>query len=65
MGGERTVLEAVTVKLGIGDGTHTEVTEGLKETDVVATGTVVATAASASRVANPFGSPFGGPGRPR
>lgn len=63
-GGGRTMLKPVTIKIGISDATHTEVLEGLKEGDVVATGTVVAAAATASAVPNPLGSPFGG-GRPR
>jgi HlyD family secretion protein len=63
-GGEQTVLKAVNVKLGIGDGTSVEVLEGLKEGDVVVSSATTATAATtASR--NLLGSPFGGPGRPR
>ena len=61
-GAEKVMLKPVTVKLGISDGTHTEVLEGLKEGDVVVVGTV-STATSAAAPANPFGSPFGGPGR--
>ncbi|MBL9169261.1 MAG: efflux RND transporter periplasmic adaptor subunit [Verrucomicrobiales bacterium] len=60
-GGERTVLKPVTVKLGISDGMNTEVTEGLKEGDVIVVGTV--TAAAATSATNPLGSPFGGMGR--
>jgi HlyD family secretion protein len=56
----KVILKPVTVKLGISDGTNTEVTEGLNEGDVVVTGTV-STAAAAPPA--PFGSPFGGPGR--
>jgi HlyD family secretion protein len=64
MGGERTTLRAVTVKLGIGDGTNVEVLEGLREGDLVVSG--LAPAESATAMArNPFGGPFGGPGRPR
>ena len=62
-GAEKIMLKPVTVKLGISDGTNTEVLEGLKEGDVVVVGTV-STATSAAAPANPFGSPFGGgPGR--
>lgn len=45
-GGERPVLKPVTVKLGISDGANVEVLEGLKEGDVVVTGTI-------TRVAEP------------
>jgi len=61
-GSENPALKPVTVKLGISDGTNTEVIEGLKEGDVVVVGTVSA-AATAAGPAAPFGSPFGGPGR--
>jgi len=64
-GGERVVLKAVPVKLGIGDATNVEVLEGLKEGDLVATGTAAATAAASNAPRNPFGSPFGGPPRGR
>jgi multidrug efflux pump subunit AcrA (membrane-fusion protein) len=63
-GGEQTVLRAVPVRLGIGDGSSVEVIEGLKEGDLVVTSVTAgtaATAASRSLLANPFG----GPGRPR
>ncbi len=64
-GKEQQVLRAVTVKVGITDGLNTEITEGLKEGDVVVVGQVV-TAASPARPptgASPFGgSPFGGGG---
>jgi multidrug efflux pump subunit AcrA (membrane-fusion protein) len=62
MGGERTVLKPVTVKLGIGDGTSVEVLEGLNEGDVVAAGTVSASATASTAPRNPF-APFGGPRR--
>ena len=52
-------LKPVTVKLGISDGTNTEVIEGLKDGDVVAVGTVAA-ASAATGPASPFGGPFGG-----
>ena len=54
------VLQAVTVKTGISDGTNTEVSEGLKEGDVIITGATSATASATAPVASPFGSPFGG-----
>jgi HlyD family secretion protein len=64
-GGELVVLKATPVKLGISDGTATEVLEGLKEGDVVVSGTVTQVAAVAP-AASPFGgSPFGGPPRGR
>ena len=50
-------LEAVPVKTGISDGTFTEILEGLKEGDVVATGQVVTGAEPAK---SPTASPFGG-----
>lgn len=61
-GGERTVLRAVPVKLGISDGTNVEVTEGIKEGDVLAVGTAAPTAA-ASATRSLLGNPFGGPPR--
>jgi HlyD family secretion protein len=46
----------VQIKVGISDGTTTEVVEGLKEGDVVVTGMAMAEAAAqASRPQNPFG----------
>jgi HlyD family secretion protein len=60
--GEQTLLKPLTVKVGISDGANTEVLEGLKEGDEVVTGTV-STAAATATTANPFSSPFGGPGR--
>lgn len=60
-GGESTVLKPVTVKVGISDGTTTELLEGLKDGDVVATGTAVVAAAPAA-VSNPL-NPFSN--RPR
>ncbi len=58
------VLIATAIKTGISDGTNTEVADGLKEGDVVVTGTVAtATTATAVPAANPFGGPFGGPRR--
>lgn len=59
-------LKPVTVKLGISDGTNTEVVEGLKETDVVAIGVNTPTVATANQQVqgrSPFGGGgFGGPG---
>jgi HlyD family secretion protein len=55
-------LKPVTIKLGISDGANTEVVDGLKEGDVVASG-VVAQVAAATTPA-PGGSPFGGGGGP-
>lgn len=60
-GGERTVLRPVTVKLGISDGTNTEVLDGLKEGDTIVIGTV--TTSTTPTASNPLGSPFGGMGR--
>lgn len=51
--------EAVNVKLGISDGTQTEIIEGLNEGDLVITG-VSSSAKSQAPAANPFG---GGPRR--
>ncbi len=54
-GREVTVLRSVPVKLGISDGTNTELIEGLKEGEVVAVGTAApAVAAAASNPLNPF-----------
>jgi HlyD family secretion protein len=62
MGKERAVLNPVTVKLGIGDGSNIEVLEGLKEGDVVVSGTVQSPAAASTALRNPLGG-FGGPPR--
>ena len=60
------MLNAVTVKLGISDGAATEVIEGLKEGDLLATGTVTPQVAGTAPQSSPFGgSPFGGPPRMR
>lgn len=58
----KTVLDAVRVRLGISDGSFTEVIEGLKEGDVVVTGSdVVDISTAGPRAGNPFGGgPFGG-----
>ena len=51
------LLKPVTIKLGISDGTNTEVIEGLNEGDVLAIGTVTAAAAEPARnPLNPFSS---------
>ena len=56
----RTVLQAVSVKTGISDGTNTEISEGLKDGDVVVTG-VSSTTTTAAAPAGPLGgNPFGG-----
>ena len=65
--GKQTVLKPVTVKSGISDGAFTEVTEGLKEGDVIVSGVNVPLSATVAgpgqRPPNtPFGGPFGGGG---
>jgi hypothetical protein len=52
-------LKTVTVKAGATDGLYTEVLDGLKEGDVVVTGSSVGATAAAAATQNPF-SPFGG-----
>jgi len=64
---KRPLLKQVTIKTGISDGaTYIEVLEGLKEGDVVVTGTVSAGPSAAAQApvgASPFGGgPFGGGG---
>lgn len=59
----RPVLQAVSVKTGISDGSNTEVSEGLKDGDVIIVGVNSTTATATAPVANPFASPFGGAGR--
>ncbi len=59
-GEERVLLKPMTIKLGISDGTNTEVIEGLNEGDVLAIGT--ATVAAAEPARNPL-NPFSN--RPR
>lgn len=54
------VLQPVTIKTGISDGTYTEVLEGLKEGDVVVTGTVSQDSAAAPGGPGGRGGPFGG-----
>jgi hypothetical protein len=55
-GGERVVLRQVVAKLGVSDGSYTEVIEGLQPGDEVATGTMAAVSAD-SNVRNPL-NPF-------
>jgi len=52
-------LEAVTIKTGISDGIFTEVTDGVKEGDVVVSSSVGGDAQAAGG-SNPFGGGFGG-----
>jgi len=59
--GEDGKPKPVQIKLGIGDGIMTEVTEGLNEGDKIITGTLQAKADAAA----PTSSPFGGGGFPR
>lgn len=61
-GKQKPVLKAVTIKIGITDGTNSEVLEGLNEGDLVVTGLVapeLTSAAMGPSGAAPFGSPFG------
>ncbi|MBI3415305.1 MAG: efflux RND transporter periplasmic adaptor subunit [Verrucomicrobia bacterium] len=61
---DRPVLQAVSVKTGIADGSNTEIQDGLKEGDVVITGLkTTTTTATTTPTANPFGPTFGGPRR--
>ncbi len=64
-GGGLPIIEtkAVKVKIGITDGTVSEVLSGLKEGDAVVTSVKLPQAASSALVAGPPGqSPFGGGG---
>jgi HlyD family secretion protein len=56
---KKPIIEAATVKLGINDGTGTEIMDGLKEGDVILTGVSVPDAKPAA-ASSPFGSPAGG-----
>ena len=58
-------LKPVTVKTGITDGAFTEVLDGLKDGDVVASGVALPASATAALKpgSSPFGGPFGGPPR--
>jgi len=58
----RPVLKLVTIKAGITDGSYTEVLDGLKEGDVVVTGTSAPGSTAAAQPANNPFSPFGGRG---
>jgi HlyD family secretion protein len=49
--------EAVNVKLGISDGTQTEVIDGLAEGDLVITGVSTSSKGSQPATTNPFGGP--------
>lgn len=53
---ENPVLEPLTVKLGITDGSSTEVIEGLTEGDVLVGSVVLPAGATAAPTVNPFGS---------
>jgi len=55
--GEEPAPQAVRVKTGITDGAFTEVTDGLKEGDVVITGIKYSNAASGAGGSNPFSGP--------
>lgn len=57
------VLTAVSVKTGISDGTNTEISEGLKDGDVIVTGVVTAATAPTAAAGPLGGNPFGGPPR--
>ncbi len=48
--------EAVTVKLGVSDGTHTEVLEGLSAGDRIITGVTLPTGSASGSPSNPFSS---------
>ena len=52
------VLEAVSIRTGVSDGSNTEVLEGLSESDIVITGTEITEAAAVTAPAG--GGPFGG-----
>jgi HlyD family secretion protein len=61
-GQEQLALRPVTVKLGISDGANTEVIDGVKDGDVVASGMITQASATPAAGGSPFGgSPFGGP----
>jgi HlyD family secretion protein len=63
--GQRTVLRAVPVKLGLSGPAGAEVLEGLKDGDVVAIGVNAPTPAAATGTRSLLGGPFGGPPRGR
>jgi HlyD family secretion protein len=59
-GGDKTALpEAVSIKVGITDGSASELVEGLAEGDVIITGVVLAPGATAP-AGQPANNPFGG-----
>lgn len=62
-GGEHTVLRAVPVKLGLSGTGGIEVLDGLKEGDVVATGTTSLASAASTPPRTLLGGGFGGPPR--
>lgn len=55
--------EPITVKLGITDGSTTEVIDGLKEGDVLITNVTIPGAKATPTTTNPFGGPGGAPRR--
>jgi HlyD family secretion protein len=55
-------LQAVRVRTGISDGTYTEITDGLKEGDIVIIGVKLSQSSAASPVSGGGASPFGGGG---
>ena len=63
-GKSQVVLKTITVKLGVSDGSNTEVLDGLKEGDAVVIGTVSSALTATTPAASPFGMGFGG-GSPR
>ena len=56
------MAKPVTARLGITDGSYTEVIEGLKEGDMVITGANTPTPTAAGGPAQQGSSPFGRPG---
>lgn len=61
--GPKPKIEPVTVKLGITDGSTTEVIDGLRENDVLITSFIVPGTAAAAQSTPAASSPFGGTGR--
>ena len=57
------VLTAVSIKTGISDGTNTEVSEGLKDGDILVSGIVTPSTAPTAAAGPLGGNPFGGPPR--
>lgn len=60
--GNRVELQPVQVHIGITDNKDYEILEGLKEGDVIVTGSVGGAAPTQQAASNPFGGPFGGRG---